>query len=423
MVVSLKVQAILVIVTAIIFMLGLFCAQIYQRKQAKEMVKSQCGIIGSLVLFYFGFVFINSYQYVMSILLAHIFDFTPVFLSSDVTEVVFAQDWFIMVSIMILGFIVNLFMVAYTKAKYLFLAPFELMLMSFTMVLFFKFSALSVTTSVMLGGVILGTLMSLLPYGLTKLCGSDLYHKTTLGTFNYLGYYIAVWVGKMFGRCETSCLEYSKTTTSPVIKRPIKFIFIGMFLLSMFVVQIANAKGFDKSMRLIILDRIAVEGFTLHAINIIGLMIGMSCLFVSYKIFITWYKDIVEAIQGRFKQVVVCTDLMYQFQKCTPYIFIGFFMSLLGCLVSFGYMSFYQFDMVCFPNLILIGVIGILVAKMGDLANGLRGAVVSCFINGIVLTVLPTLTYLAFQTTSLEFYFSFVDYYFVAQLLDILFIF
>ena len=87
------------------------------------------------------------------------------------------------------------------------------------------------------------------------------------------------------------------------------------------------------------------------------------------------------------------------------------------------YFSFYQWNEVVIPNPVWVGVMGIIIAKMGDQMNGIKGCIMSSLMNGFLLTIIPTLSFRWFQNPTLQIAFGSIDYFFVSQLLDILSIF
>lgn len=95
----------------------------------------------------------------------------------------------------------------------------------------------------------------------------------------------------------------------------------------------------------------------------------------------------------------------------------------MAALVTLMYLSFYQVTEIVMPELVSIGLIGVLVSKMANQVNGVKGTLIASFMNGILLTVIPTLSLHYLKALQLEGSFRSLDTFFISQLLDRLFIF
>ncbi|MGL4337057.1 MAG: PTS transporter subunit IIC, partial [Turicibacter sp.] len=329
-------KTIIIIITAMLMMIIIAISQLSRKKSLKIITLTQLKVMLGTGLLLVALVFLNSYQYIMAFVLGYIYKVTPLVIASDLTMVqpVFFNDLFVILSVIVVGVIINISLAHYTKLNYIFIAPFETLLMGYVIVLFMKFSMVSISTIVMVGGLILGLIMSIGPYMISHLCEGDLYRKSTLGFFNFTGFYLSVFIGKLFGKCDVKCQEVMERKHSIILRNPIKSTLFLIIIFTIALNGLANLQGYETSMRLIILDQFSIEGDMVHLINLIGLTFAMGCLFAFYRLYIVIYPEFIAGIRQVFPSRKIATDFIYQLQECSPHIFIGFWLSVIGSFVS-----------------------------------------------------------------------------------------
>lgn len=424
MIITAKMRLGLVLISTVLFIGILLISQIKQRKGIKTILLSVgAGGLGSLLLV-IGMSFLDSYHYLLSSYLSDLFQFTPIFVQPMWFESFLFEKWFVIFSVVLMAWIINLAFVYYTKWKYLFLTPASPILLTTLLLYFMQFGRLTLSSQLILITIMLGIIMTVAPYITAKMCRKANENQPVIGGFFYLNLWLCLGFSLLFGKCE-STTESSLTHIrgGRFFKRVGWMIFLGTSLLSVLLIILSWIKDYNHQIRLIIFDQFVAEGLSLQFFYLMSLWIGLGCLYLTYRLVMPLYADYFNFFNAFNLPVHFATDWLYQLKHTKSVAVIGFFLSYLTAVVTLMYLSFYQWQEVIIPNFIWVGVIGIIVAKMGDQVNGIKGCIMASLMNGFLLTMIPTLSFYWLQNQQLEMAFGSIDYFFVSQLLDILSIF
>ena len=424
MIITIKMRIILILITALIFMGGIAISQIRQKKGSGTIFLSQVKVVVAMGLSLIGLTFLDSYHYLMSTLIGNLLQLTPIYVNPTIFESFLLEKWFVILSVVLMAWLINIIFVYYTKWRYLFVTPTGAIMMSLILLFFMQYSKLTFSTILIISTILIGLAMSFGPYFTIKIGRGELEKETTIGGFNYLNIWICLGFSKLFGACETKTGDVIGRVKQPfLIKNPWKFLIISMTGISVLLLAIASMRGYDNQIRLIVFDQFIIEGVGLEGFNLLSLWLGIGCFYGVYRIVLRVYPDYLLFFKMLLPQAYFATDWIYQFKNTEKIAVVGFFCSYTSAFITLMYFSFYQWDQVVIPNLLIVGGIGILVAKLAEDINGIKGTIMASFMNGILLTAIPTLSFHWFQMLQIDASVGSLDFFFIAQLLDILFIF
>ena len=149
MIITGKMRLIFILMSTVLFAGIILISQIKQQKGLRKILLSlQSSLLASLLLVT-GLLFLDSYQYLSSSYLSHLFQFTPIFVQPIAFERFLSEKWFVVLSVVLMAWLINVAFVYYTKWKYLFLTPTSPILLTSVLLYFMKFGRL-ITASVLL---------------------------------------------------------------------------------------------------------------------------------------------------------------------------------------------------------------------------------------------------------------------------------
>lgn len=419
-----KMRLIFILMSTVLFAGIIFISQIKQQKGIRKILLSLGSSLLASLLLVTGLSFLDSYQYLSSSYLSHLFQFTPIFVQPIAFESFLSEKWFVVLSVVLMAWLINVAFVYYTKWKYLFLTPTSPILLTTVLLYFMKFGHLSLSSQLILLTVILSVMMTVAPYLTAKMCQKEGTEQTVVGEFFYINVWICLGFSLLFGRGKSkSEVVISRLNGGHYLKSVGRMLFFITSVTSILLVIVSWARGYNHQIRLILFDQFVMEGWSLQFFYLISLWFGLGCLYLTYRLLIPLYLDYFNFFKSFSSQVYFATDWLYQLKQSSSVAVIGFCLSYLTVFITLMYFSFYQWNEVVIPNPVWVGVIGIIIAKMGDQMNGIKGYIMASLMNGFLLTIIPTLSFHWFQNPPLQIAFGSIDYFFVSQLLDILSIF
>ncbi len=364
------------------------------------------------------------YQGVMALSLGQWLNFTHIQPSYRVVQEVFMTKWLTISSVMVMSLLFNVIIVKQTKHRYLFISPIELLGLSLLVVMFLSFASHSSLNVMVMGTSIVATIICLYPWILTKLMGSHVKPATTLATTSLCHVVIALLLSRLFKREKATCLQLLEIKTPWAVRYAWEILFIGLLMLTLMLTALAQNSDQVPTVNIILFDAIVIGNESLTLISVVTLVLGSVFAWAFYRCYIQSMTAFITALQSFIPRAKVATDFVYLLQDAKSFVLIGFFVSLIGSGVGLYYLNYYVGDkhLIC-PNLILIGLFGIVVAKLCDGVGGWRGSVLGCLVQGTLVTLVPTLSFLAFETTTIPLYFQQIDWFFISQWLDIFCIF
>ena len=421
---TLEVQISIILMMSLFFILITLMNQIKERESLKQLIIVQSKIILGIGLFLMSLVFLNSYYYLISSVICYVLKISPVYMSSASFETVLIEKWFVIICTVLMAFVINVALAYYTRFKHLFIAPFEMIIFTTVMMTLLQQSSLSISSQIMMMAVVLGMVMSIAPSITSKLCKGELEGRTTLGLFHYLDNWLCIGVGNLFGKCHLSTEAFVENSNfKRILKKGFSGVTFFLIITTVLLTFIAYFQGYHEQTRLVILNQLIVEGIGLLVINVLILLMGIGCFYGFYRLIISVYPVYLSFFEKIIPTAYFATDWIYQLQHCRYVGLIGFISSYVAALVTLMYLSFYQVTEIVMPELVSIGLIGVLVSKMANQVNGVKGTLIASFMNGILLTVIPTLSLHYLKALQLEGSFRSLDTFFISQLLDRLFIF
>lgn len=282
-------------------------------------------------------------------------------------------------TIMILGMVINLVLAKTTKFKYIFLTGHQTLYMSCVLSILLKILGFKEIWIIVIGGVILGALMTLLPaliQPFTKtITGKD---NVAVGHFSSIGFWISAKIGKLFKREE---IEISTKKTHPimadnVIATTLSMVFIflaaSLFAGRVYVEDITNSHYIIFAIK---------QGIYFAA----GILIIITGVRMMTQEIIMAFKGIAEKIVPNAIPALDCSILFPYKQDVLILGFLGsMFGGILGMLIG-GYYSLY----IIIPSSTLCFFSGSAAGIYGYSTGGKKGAIVSSIIFGILIGIMP----------------------------------
>lgn len=285
----------------------------------------------------------------------------------------------IIYTLMILGMVINLILAKTTKFKYIFLTGHQTLYMSCVLTIFLKILGFKEIWIIVIGGIILGTLMTLLPaliQPFTKtITGKD---NVAVGHFSSIGFWISAKIGQLFKREEIE-INIKKThpiMTDNVIATTLSMVFIflaaSLFAGKVYVEDITNSHYIIFAIK---------QGIYFAA----GILIIITGVRMMTQEIIMAFKGIAEKIVPNAIPALDCSILFPYKQDVLILGFLGsMFGGILGMLIG-GYYSLY----IIIPSSTLCFFSGSAAGIYGYSTGGKKGAIVSSIIFGILIGIMP----------------------------------
>ena len=298
---------------------------------------------------------------------------------------------------MIGGFAISLLIARFTPLKYVFLTGHHIFFMATMLTVVLSVADLSNTMIVVVGSLLLGTIMQIMPTFAQPFTRRVTGNNTlAMGHFGSLGYITAGAIGTVVGK-------KSRSTEDLHVPEGLRFLRDSMVAtaLSMVIfyivfttwtwIKLGDTAAFD------ILGATNGGNFIMLGVAL-GLQFGIGVSIILYGVR-TILAELVPAFEGISRRVVPgavpALDVPIVFPFAPNAVLVGFIASFAGGLLSFGLLA-WIFGPVFGLALILPGMVphfftGGGAGVYGNATGGRRGAVIGAFANGVLITFLAAL--------------------------------
>lgn len=298
---------------------------------------------------------------------------------------------------MIGGFAVSLVIARFTPLKYVFLTGHHIFFMATMLTVVLSVADLSNTTIVLVGSLLLGTIMQIMPTFAQPFTRRVTGNNTlAMGHFGSLGYIAAGAIGTVVGK-------KSRSTEDIKVHEGLRFLRDSMVATALSMVlfyivftiwtwiKLGDTAAFE------IMGASNGGNFIMMGVAL-GLQFGIGVAIILYGVRII-LSEIVPAFEGISRRVVPGAvpglDVPIVFPFAPNAVLVGFIASFAGGLVSFGLLA-WIFGPVFGLALILPGMVphfftGGGAGVYGNATGGRRGAVIGAFTNGVLITFLAAL--------------------------------
>jgi PTS system ascorbate-specific IIC component len=288
--------------------------------------------------------------------------------------------------IMVFGMVVNIVLARFTKFKYIFLTGHHTMFMACMLAAVLSASGITGVTLVIIGSIILGALMVLMPALLQpytrQITGSD---DVAIGHFGSVGYFVSGTIGKYFGNKEKSTEEIKVPKSLGFLRDSSVALALTMAL--MFIVVAAfTGQTFIES-KLSGGTNFIVFSLT-QAITFAG---GVFIVLAGVRMVIS---EIVPAFKGIADKVVPnaipALDCPIVFPFAPNAVIVGFFFSFIAGVISMFLLPIFGLAVIV-PGLVPHFFTGAAAGVFGNATGGRRGAMLGSLANGLIISFLPAL--------------------------------
>ena len=285
--------------------------------------------------------------------------------------------------IMGLGFVMNIVFARFTPMKYIFLTGHHTFFMAALLSAVLGTAGLNGAVLVIVGSVILGFLMVLMPAiaqpFMRQVTGSD---DVAMGHFSTTGYVVAGLVGKVVGNKEKSTEDIKISDKWAFIKDSL--LSTALTMVAIFII-VAILAGSD-----IVNEYSAGQNFIMFSI-IQGLTFaaGLSIILLGVRMILN---EIVPAFKGIADKLVPgakpALDVPIVFPYAPTAVLIGFLFSFAGGLISMAVLGGLSMALII-PGLVPHFFTGAGAGVFGNATGGRVGAAVGGFVNGVLISFLP----------------------------------
>jgi len=302
--------------------------------------------------------------------------------------------------IMVCGMLVNILLARLTPLKYIFLTGHHTMFMACMIAVILSTGGLSGTVLVIVGAVLLGSLMVIMPAILQpftrEITGAN---DFAVGHFGSIAYFIAAHIGRLLG-------NKSKSTEDIKVPKGLAFLRDSSVAISLtmtilfFVVAICAGPEFVE-------DKLSSgQNFLIFSLmQAITFAAGVYVVLAGVRMLLA---EIVPAFKGFADKVVPdaipALDCPMVFPFAPNAVVIGFFSSFAAGLISMFFLPALGLKIIV-PGLVPHFFCGATAGVFGNATGGRRGAVLGAFANGLLISflpamLLPVLGSLGFQGTT-----------------------
>nr|WP_256371107.1 PTS ascorbate transporter subunit IIC [Geobacillus sp. BMUD] len=288
--------------------------------------------------------------------------------------------------IMLFGMIVNILIARLTPFKYIFLTGHHTLFMACLISAVFATGGVTGVPLVVIGSIILGSLMVLMPAILQpymrQVTGTD---QIALGHFGSLGYFTSAWIGKRFGNKTQSTEDIKVPKSLGFLRDTSVAMSLTMVLLFFIVAPFAGKTFIEKELSggVNFLVFSLMQGITFAA--------GVYVVLAGVRMLIA---EIVPAFKGIADKVVQDAKPALDCPAVFPYapnaVIVGFLSSFAAGILSMFILPLVGLKVIV-PGLIPHFFTGAAAGVFGNATGGRRGAVLGAFANGILISFLPAL--------------------------------
>jgi ascorbate PTS system EIIC component len=288
--------------------------------------------------------------------------------------------------IMLFGMVVNILIARFTPFKYIFLTGHHTLFMACLISAVFATGGVTGIPLVIIGSIILGSLMVLMPAILQpymrQVTGTD---QIALGHFGSIGYFTSAWIGKRLGNKARSTEDIKVPKSLGFLRDTSVAMSLTMVLLFFIVAPFAGKEFIEKQLSggVNFLVFSLMQGITFAA--------GVYVVLAGVRMLIA---EIVPAFKGIADKVVQDAKPALDCPAVFPYapnaVIVGFLSSFAAGIISMFILPFVGLKVIV-PGLIPHFFTGAAAGVFGNATGGRRGAIFGAFANGILISFLPAL--------------------------------
>ncbi|QYN52137.1 PTS ascorbate transporter subunit IIC [Lactobacillus panisapium] len=321
---------------------------------------------------------------------------------------------FVVALILILGFAMNIVFARITPFKNIFFTGQHSLYFACVLGLVLKFSGLSNTWAIIIGGIILGLCASALPElcqpFMRKITGND---NQAIGHYNMFGYALSGAIGLLFKKHQDETTENFKLPKSlSIFKDFLMGLAIVMLILFYFSALVAGP---------VVTGKLAgpVDWLVYPFIQAMTFTAGMGVLMYGVGMFLEEITNAFVAISTKFiPGSRPALDVPTVFPFVPTAVLIGFVSSYAAGLVAIGIMVLLHSPIIIIPAAHICFFSGGTAAIFGNSTGGWRGAIAGSFVVGLLLAFLPLILVPVFQQMGINSStFPNIDYNIVGSLL------
>jgi len=282
--------------------------------------------------------------------------------------------------------IVNILLARFTKLKYIFLTGHHTMFMACMLAAVLSASGIKGVSLVVVGSIILGALMVLMPALLQpytrQITGSD---DVAIGHFGSLGYFVSGTIGKYFGNKEKSTEEIKVPKSLGFLRDSSVALALTMALMFIVVACFTGPSFIEE--KLSGGTNFVVFSLT-QAITFAG---GVFIVLAGVRMVIA---EIVPAFKGIADKVVPnakpALDCPIVFPFAPNAVIVGFLSSFIAGVISMFLLPIFGLAVIV-PGLVPHFFTGAAAGVFGNATGGRRGAILGSLANGLIISFLPAL--------------------------------
>ncbi|MCF0147970.1 MAG: PTS ascorbate transporter subunit IIC [Clostridium sp.] len=288
-------------------------------------------------------------------------------------------------SILVVGYIVNLVIARFTKFKYIFLTGHHSFFMACLLSAVLQTAGFEGAVLIAIGGAFLGLISAILPavgqkYTLKVTDGDEV----AMGHFGSLAYYVSAWIGGKVGKAEDSTENMQipeqwsflrDTTISTALTMMVFYLIAAIAAGSDFVNNLSGGQN------MVLFALMSAMKFA----------VGVTIVYAGVRMILG---DLLPAFQGIATKVIPdaipAVDCAVFFTYAPTAVVIGFVASFIGGVIGMLLLGFAG-GVLIIPGLVPHFFCGATAGIYGNATGGKKGAAVGAFVNGLLITFIPAL--------------------------------
>ncbi|MEJ9210434.1 PTS ascorbate transporter subunit IIC [Bacillus smithii] len=288
--------------------------------------------------------------------------------------------------IMVFGMIVNIILARVTPFKYIFLTGHHTLFMACLISAVLATGGITGVPLVIIGSIILGLLMVISPAILQpfvrQITGSD---DIAVGHFGSFGYFVAGFLGKVFGNKERTTEEIKVPKSLGFLRDTSVAVSLTMCILFFIVAGFAGPAFIEKELSGG--TNFLVFSFMQSITFAAGVYIILSGVRLIIAEIVPAFKGIADKFVKDAKPALDCPTV---FPFAPNAVIIGFLTSFVAGLVSMFLLPLFNLKVIV-PGLVPHFFTGAAAGVFGNATGGRRGAVIGSFANGLLISFLPAI--------------------------------
>lgn len=287
--------------------------------------------------------------------------------------------------IMVFGFVANILYARFTPLKYIFLTGHHTFFMACLLSAVLGTAGLSGAVLVIVGSLILGALMVLMPAWadpiMKKITGGD---EVAFGHFGTLGYMASAYVGKLVGNPEDSIEDVEMPKGLGFLREPVVLTAVVMvitFIITILFAGITFTQELSGGQNAIVFA--IMQALTFSA-GVAVVLVGVRMILAEI---VPAFKGIAEKIVPDAKPALDC-PIVFPFAPTA--VIVGFLSSFIAGIVGMLLLGPIGL-IVIVPGLVPHFFCGATAGVFGNITGGRRGAIIGAFVHGLIISLLPAL--------------------------------